>query len=156
MAISAGDTVTVEYTGRLADGTVFDTSREAVAEETGLLEGQPGREYTPLTVEIGAERVIAGFEEALIGLEEGATPTVTIPPEKAYGEWSEDHVREYETGEFREMIGGETPEAGAYIETQDGGIAELVHVDEEVVKVDFNHELAGETLEFDISIVDVN
>jgi len=49
MAIATGDTVTVEFTGRLKDGTVFDTSRESVAEETGLAETQPKRTYDPLT-----------------------------------------------------------------------------------------------------------
>ena len=156
MAIETGDTVTVEYTGKLDDGVVFDTSRETVAEEAGLADAQPEREYGPLTVEIGADSIIEGFEESLIGLEEGANPTITIPPEKGYGEWSEENVREFEAEEFSQMVGGQTPEEGAYIETQEGGIAEITHVDEEVVRVDFNHELTGETLEFDIEVVDVN
>lgn len=54
------------------------------------------------------------------------------------------------------MVGGEAPEEGAYLETENGGLAEVVHVDDAVVKVDFNHSLAGETLEFYIEIVDVN
>jgi len=86
MTIATGDSVTLEYTGRLDDDTVFDTSRQSVAEKTGLAEAQPDREYAPLTVEIGDEQVIEGMEEGLIGLEAGATETLTIPPEKAYGE----------------------------------------------------------------------
>jgi FKBP-type peptidyl-prolyl cis-trans isomerase 2 len=156
MAIKAGDSVTIEYTGRLEDGTVFDTSQESVAEETGLASEQPEREYEPLTVEIGEGRIIEGLEEALIGQESGASPTVAIPPEKAYGPWSEDQLQEYERAEFEEMVGGETPEEGAYLETQDGSLAEVTHVDELVVSDDFNHTLAGETLEFDVDIVDVN
>jgi FKBP-type peptidyl-prolyl cis-trans isomerase 2 len=155
MSISTGDSVTVEYTGRLDDGTVFDTSRESVAEETGLAEEQPDREYGPLTVEIGSGRVIEGIEGALVGQEEGATPTVAVPPEKGYGEWTEDRVEEYDREEFIQMVGGQILEEGAYLETEDGGFAEVVHVDDEVVRVDFNHSLAGETLEFDIEIVDV-
>lgn len=156
MAIATGDSVTVEFTGRLNDGTVFDTSRETVAEETELADAQPDREYSPLTVEIGTGQVIEGLEKALIGLEEGATPTVAIPPEKGYGEWTEEQVREYDVEEFRQMVGGQTPEEGAYLQTQDGNLAEIVRVGEEVVRVDFNHELAGEPLEFDIEIVNVN
>lgn len=155
MAINTGDSVTVEYTGRLADGTVFDTSRESVAEETGLAADQPEREYGPLTVEVGEGRVIEGLEETLIGLEEGDTPTVTVPPEKGYGEWQEDHVREYDAEEFDRLVGGQTPREGDYLETEDGGIAEIVHVGDEVVRVDFNHVLAGETLEFEVEVVDV-
>lgn len=155
MPIGTGDSVTIEYTGRLDDGSVFDSSRESVAEESGLATDQPDREYGPLTFEVGAERVIEGLEEALIGRESGATPTVTVPPEKAYGSWSEEQVREYGREEFEEMVGDDPPEEGAYLETQDGGLAEVSHVDESVVRVDFNHTLAGETLEFDIEIVEV-
>lgn len=154
MAISEGDAVTVEFTGRLDDGTVFDTSRESVAEESGLAEADPDREYQPVTVEVGGGQLIAGLEDSLLGLEAGSTPTVTVPPEQAYGEWSEELVREFEADEFREMAGGR-PTEGAYVETEDGDLAEIVHVDESVVRVDFNHALAGETLEFDLEIVDV-
>lgn len=156
MTIDTGDSVTLEYTGRLTDGTVFDTSREEVATEEGLADTQPEREYGPLTVEVGAERVIEGLEEALIGMEEGDDETVTISPESGYGEWTDEHVREYGTEEFQEMVGGETPEVGSYLETQDGNIAEITHADSETVRVDFNHQLAGETLEFEIEIIDVN
>jgi FKBP-type peptidyl-prolyl cis-trans isomerase 2 len=156
MAIEAGDAVVIEFTGRTADGTVFDTSRESVAEEVGLAEAQPDREFRPLTVEVGAGEVIEGLEDSLVGLEDGDSPTVSIPPEQAYGEWSEEHVHEYDAEEFGAMVGDQTPAAGDFVETQEGGLAEIVHVDDEVVRVDFNHGLAGETLEFDIDIVDVN
>lgn len=155
MAISEGDAVTVEFTGRLDDGTVFDTSRESVAEESGLADADPDRGYSPVTVEVGAGQLIEGLEQALLGLEAGSTPTVSVPPEKGYGEWSEDLVREFQADEFSQMAGGQ-PSAGAYVETEEGDLAEIVHVDDEVVRVDFNHALAGETLEFDLEIVDVD
>lgn len=156
MAITAGDSVTLEYTGRTADGTVFDTSRESVADEAGLADAQSDREFTPITVEVGEEQLIEGLEDALLGLEAGDSPTVEIPPEDAYGEWSEDEVQEYEAEEFAELVGGQTPEEGAYLETQEGGLAQIVHVDDEHVEVDFNHDLAGETLEFDVEIVSID
>lgn len=156
MTIATGDSVTLEYTGRLDDETVFDTSRESVAEEHGLAEAQPDREYTPLTVDVGAEQVIEGMEEGLIGLEVGETTTLTIPPEKAYGERSEENIQEFETDVLREKLGGQTPEEGAYLEAQNGQHGEIIHSDEDVVRVDFNPRLAGETLTFEIEIVDVN
>jgi FKBP-type peptidyl-prolyl cis-trans isomerase 2 len=156
MTIATGDSVTIEYTGRLDDETVFDTSRESVAEEAGLTEAQPDREYAPLTVDVGAEQVIEGMEEGLIGLEDGETATLSIPPEKAYGERSEENVQEFETAELREMLGGETPEEGAYLEARNGRTGEVVHADEEVVRVDFNPRLAGETLTFEVEVVDVS
>lgn len=156
MTITTGDSVTIEYTGRLDDGAVFDTSRESVAEEAGLVETQPEREYNALTIEIGAEQVIDGLEDALVGLEQSDTPTVKIPPEKGYGEWTEERVEEFDADELSEMIGGQTPEEGAYLETQEGELAEILTVEKEVVRVDFNPQLAGETLEFDIEIIDIN
>jgi FKBP-type peptidyl-prolyl cis-trans isomerase 2 len=156
MTIATGDSVTFEYTGRLDDGTVFDTSRLDVAEDAGLADAQPDRDYTPLTVDVGAEQVIEGMEDGLVGLDEGESTTIEIPPEKAYGEWSEQQVQEYDTDELREMLGGETPEEGAYLEAQNGQVGEVVHADEDTVRVDLNHELAGKTLAFDVEIVDVN
>jgi len=156
MSIATGDSVTLEYTGQLDDGTVFDTSREEVAAETGLAEAQPEREYAPLTVEVGAEEVIEGMDKGLVGLEAGETATLSIPPEEAYGEWTEEYVQEFETDELREMLGGQTPEEGAQLEAQNGQRGDVVHVDEDAVRVDFNPDLAGETLEFDVEILEVN
>lgn len=156
MAITAGDTVSVEFTGRLTDGTVFDTSREAVAEESGLAGVQPDREYTPITIEVGAQRVIEGLERALIGVETGTTRTIRVPPKLAYGQRTEDRIREYGAEEFTDAVGGATPEEGAFIQTPDGALGEIVHLDAETVRIDFNHELAGEELEFEIEVLSVN
>ena len=155
MTITTGDDVTFEYTGRLDDGTVFDSSHESVAREAGLVETQPDREYAPLTVEVGSGHVIEGMEEGLIGMAAGETKTIEIPPEKAYGEWSEENVQEFDTDELVEML-GQTPQEGAFLEAQNGQHGEITHVNDEVVRVDFNPDLAGETLEFEIEIVDVN
>ncbi|MFB6303488.1 MAG: peptidylprolyl isomerase [Haloferacaceae archaeon] len=154
MTIDTGDRVTFEYVGRLDDGTVFDTSREAIAEEADLAD-QSDRAYEPLTVEVGAEELIEGLEEALIGLEEGTTTTVTLPPEKAYGEWTEDLVEEFKTEDLREEVAGGQLEEGVYLQGQEGEHGEIVHVDEEVVRVDFNPELADERLAFEIEVLDV-
>jgi len=155
MAISNGDTVTIEYTGRLDDGTVFDTSLESVATEEGLADDQPERDYQPLTVEIGAGRIIEGLEEGLIGMEAGDEDSVTIEPEQAYGERTDDRVVEYDADEFRQMLGGRDPEVGLEIQTEEGLPGEVVDVDDDTVRVDFNHELAGETLTFDVEVVSV-
>lgn len=155
MPISAGDAVTFEFTGRLSDGTVFDTSRESVAAEAGLADAQPDREFAPLTVEVGTGAVIEGLEDALIGLESGGSATVSVPPEQGYGEWHEERVEEFDSEEFNQMVGDQRPAEGDFIETEEGQLAEIVHVGEEVVRIDFNHALAGETLEFDLEIIDV-
>lgn len=156
MTIASGDMVEFEYTGRTDEGSVFDTSDESVAEESGLAASQPDREYTPLTVEVGSGQLIDGLEDALVGLEEGTATTVAVPPEKGYGERSEEQLREYDVAELTQALGGTPPEEGAYLETQDGSQGEVVHVDDEIARLDFNNPLAGETLEFDIEVLSVN
>lgn len=154
MAITNGDSVTIEYTGRLDDGTVFDTSRESVAEEAGLTAHQPDREYEPLTVEVGAGHLIEGLDEALVGMDTGTEATVEIPPEKGYGERSDDRIVDHERAVFEEAMGNEDPEVGMHVRTERGHIGEVRNVDSDTVRVDFNHELAGESLEFEVEVVD--
>lgn len=155
MPIQNGDTVTIEYTGRYEDGSVFDTSREAVAEEAGLTENDDDRTYEPLTAEVGTGEFISGLEEALLGMSEGESTTKTIPPEDAYGEWSEDRVREFGTDEMMAQLGEEVLEPGTAIKTADGSVAEVLSIDDGTIRVDFNHRLAGEPLTFDIEVLDI-
>src|SRR3990167_5719561 len=77
MAVAQGDTVKVNYTGSLEDGTVFDASE---------------RHGGPLQFEVGSGQVIAGFDTAVMGMKPGEQKVITIPPEKAYGNHSEDLV----------------------------------------------------------------
>jgi FKBP-type peptidyl-prolyl cis-trans isomerase 2 len=155
MTIESGDRITFEYTGRLDDGTVFDTSRRSVAEEHGLTEDE-NQSFEALSVEVGTGQLIEGLDEALLGMAEGESQTVTVPPEAGYGEWTEDRVREYETEALSDQLGEAIPESGTYMQTPDGGVAEILSVEADVVRMDFNHRLAGETLEFDVEILDVN
>jgi len=157
MTITDGDDVTIEYVGRLEDQTLFDTSDRALAEETGLAEEHPDRAYEPLTVNVGEGNVIEGLEEALRGLEEGQSTAVRIPPEKAYGRYEESRVAEYDRGAFEEMMGDRELVIGFEVEAKDSGLpGEVSEIRDDSVIVDFNHELAGETLEFEIEVVDVS
>lgn len=155
MTIEVGDSVRIEYTGRLSDGTVFDTSRRSVAEESGLTEDFPEREYGPLAVEIGSERLVEGLDEAIREMQVGESKSVTVPPAKAYGERSDDNVAEFDLEVFDDALQNDDPEEGMHVQTEQGMMGEVVSIDDDVVTVDFNHELAGETLEFDIEVVGV-
>jgi peptidylprolyl isomerase len=73
----------VHYSGKFPGGQVFDTSIESEAKKHGMF--SPARDYKPLQVTLGAGQVIAGFEEALIGMTINEEKEVTLPPEKAYG-----------------------------------------------------------------------
>ncbi|ERH09369.1 MAG: FKBP-type peptidyl-prolyl cis-trans isomerases 2 [halophilic archaeon J07HX64] len=155
MAISHGDSVTLNYVGRLADGEVFDTSDRALAEQEGLLSENPGRMYEPLTLDVGDGSVLPGLQEALLGMEAGQQATVTIPPEQAYGYHTEERIGEYDREAFESMIGDHELTAGFEVEADSGLEGRVVDIGEETVTVDFNHELAGETLTFEIEIIDV-
>ena len=78
-----GDVVSVHYVGKYVGGQVFDTSIESEARKHGLY--SPARDYKPLQVTLGSGQVIAGFEEAIIGMGINEEKEVTLPPEKAYG-----------------------------------------------------------------------
>ncbi|MDZ7851024.1 MAG: FKBP-type peptidyl-prolyl cis-trans isomerase [Halodesulfurarchaeum sp.] len=155
MSIESGDSVTIEYTGKLADGTVFDTSRRSVGEEAGLTESDPDREYEPLSATVGTGEFIEGIDDALLGMEQGESKTVEIPPEKGYGEWTEEHVIEYNIDELGSELGETLPEEGTFIQTGEGSVGEIVDVDADAIRVDFNHRLAGETLTFDIEVLEI-
>lgn len=155
MAITTGDSVTIEYTGRLQDGSVFDTSRESVASEEGLDQNEREHDFTPLTVEVGDGKIIEGLEEALLAMDEGDTEVVEIPPEKGYGERDEERIVEYDTDELQEMLQGTEPSEGMQLQTDQGLPGKVVDVDQGTTRVDFNHELAGAHLEFEVEVVDV-
>ncbi|MFC7072847.1 peptidylprolyl isomerase [Halovenus rubra] len=155
MAITDEDSVTISYTGRLDDGTVFDTSDEDLAREVGLDQENPERDFKPLEVKLGSGRIIEGLSEELIGMTVGDEKTLTIPPEKAYGEYTDERIADYDRGDFEEMIGDRELAEGFNVETEDGLPGEVKEITPDEVVVDFNHELAGETLTFEIEVLDV-
>jgi FKBP-type peptidyl-prolyl cis-trans isomerase 2 len=84
-----GDVVTLEYTGRLEDGRIFETTSRALAEDPTIPKVDwflPRETYPPLRLTLGAGRAIAGLENALYGMRPNETKTVVVPPEEAYGE----------------------------------------------------------------------
>jgi len=151
MKVEAGDSVKFHYVGRFENGEVFDTSYEDVAKENGIYVEE--REYAPLEVTIGAGEIIPGLDEAMIGMEPGEKKKVIVPPEKAYGQPNPELVIDVPAEEFKKA--GLEPEEGLYVMT-DSGMAKIVAVEGDTVKLDFNHPLAGKTLVFEIEIVDVS
>lgn len=135
-----GDTVRVHYTGKLDDGSVFDSSRDG----------------DPLEFTLGAGQVISGFEEAVAGMVPGDTTETEIPPEKGYGARQDDAVVEIPAERLPDDM---DPEVGDRLEAQrqDGQVllVEVVGVGDESVTVDANHPLAGKTLTFEIELVEI-
>ena len=137
----AGDTVVVDYTGTLEDGTKFDSSHDR---------GEP------ITFVLGTGRMIPGFDAAVIGMNVGEKKTVTLPPEEAYGQPRPDLIVTLDRNQFPAdavlTVGQQVPlqnAAGAQF------MATIVDIQPGIVTVDANHELAGKTLIFDIELVSI-
>ena len=134
------DTVKVQYTGKLEDGTVFDSNINRDA----------------LKFEIGQSQVIRGFEEAVIGMNPGDSKTATIPADKAYGPRSEEMVLEVDRDQVPQDM---ELEVGQRLQVpQPAGQPILVTVtqlSEKSVTLDGNHPLAGKDLTFDIQLIEI-
>ena len=146
-----GDRVKVHYTGRLDDGTVFDSSE---ASECG--EDDCGCGSGPMEFTIGAGEVIPGFDAGVIGLSVGESKTVHIPVEEAYGERIEEMVAVVPRGDLPPDM---KPEVGQQLEVtqEDGQIFQVMVVEatDETITIDANHPLAGQPLNFDIKLVEI-
>lgn len=81
--VAAGKTVSMDYTGRLLDGTIFDSSREADAKEAGKYNAQ--RPYEPMTYVVGQQPLIPGWDEGVMGQTEGSDITIVMPSSLGYG-----------------------------------------------------------------------
>jgi len=139
MAVENGKGVVVHYTGRFEDGTVFDTS---------LTEGRE-----PLNVVLGQGSLITGFEKGLLGLNQGDKKTIEINPEEGYGEYLDGLVTVVPSDRVPEGV-----KVGDFLESHsDRGTINVIvtEINEEGVKLDANHPMAGKKLIFDVEVLEV-
>ena len=137
--IQNGDTVKVHYTGRLEDGTVFDSS---------MVEGRD-----PLTATLGQGQLISGFESGLIDMSVGDTKEVQIEPSDAYGEYLPNMEQEVP---LENMPGEVSAGMQLQAQTEMGPIILTVkEVKESTVVLDANHPLAGKKLIFDLELLEI-
>ena len=137
--VASDSTVTVNYTGRLEDGSVFDSS---------MVEGRE-----PLKAQLGQGQLIKGFEDGLVDMEVGETKTVEIPANEAYGEYLEYLIQEVPKSQMPGEVEVGTPLQAS---TQMGPVNFVVkEVKEETVVLDANHPLAGQKLIFELEILGV-
>jgi len=136
----SGDTVRVNYTGRLDDGTIFDTS----------MDGEP------LEFKIGDGQIIPDFEEAVIGMRPGESKTVKILSKRAYGTRQEDLVIVVNRKEIPPNIKPKVDQQ-LRLTHPDGHsfIVVVTDITEDTVTLDANHPLAGNDLTFDIQLVEI-
>ncbi|MBU2639243.1 MAG: peptidylprolyl isomerase [Nanoarchaeota archaeon] len=144
MAVKDGDKVGVEYEGKLENGEVFDSSKH-------------GEHSHPLEFEVGKGQVIKGFDEAVLGMEEGEEKEVTIKPEEGYGPRNEQLVKKFPKDK---LPADQEPKEGMMLAVglPDGRKipARITKVEEKEIEVDLNHPLAGKVLIFKIKVVKIN
>lgn len=137
--VKNGDSVRVHYTGKLEDGTEFDSSRER----------------DPIEFTVGSGNLIPGFEKSVVGMKIGDKKTITVQPEDAYGEKNQELVVEIDKNDFPSDI---TPEVGMplQIKQSDDNVINVMitEITEVSVTIDANHPLAGKALVFDIELVE--
>lgn len=138
--VKSGDKVRVHYTGRLDDGTVFDSSRE--------------RE--PLEFTVGAGEVIKGFEDAVEGMEVGEEREARVVADEAYGDRRDDLMLDLPKGQVPEGL-DITPGMRLELKQADGQAVPVTVADvgDESVTLDANHPLAGQDLNFELELVEI-
>ncbi len=136
-----GDKVKVHYTGRLNDGSEFDSSKDR----------------DPLEFEIGSQQVIPGFENAVLGLKTGESVTVNIPSDDAYGPRVDEMVLKIEKEKLPPDF---NPELGQQFQLpQQNGqnvVVTVTGITDTQIELDANHPLAGKDLTFDIQLVEIS
>ncbi len=133
--------VSVEYTGTLENGEVFDTSKGS----------------KPLEIQMGAGQLIKGFEQALTGMTLNEKKNFTLQPGDAYGHRDEKLKQAFPR---KDVPKGIEPQVGQTIGLHDGNgqqiPATIVDVNDEQVTLDLNHPMAGKALTFAIEVVGIN
>jgi FKBP-type peptidyl-prolyl cis-trans isomerase SlpA len=137
--VTQNSTVTVNYTGKLEDGSIFDTS---------LTEGRE-----PLKAKLGEGQLIPGFESGLIDMSIGENKTIEINPTEAYGDYNNELIVEVPKNNVPENV-----EVGMMLQTfgpMGPSIVKVLEIKDEVVVLDANHPLAGKKLTFELEVVGV-
>ncbi len=137
--IKQGDKVTLHFALKLENGDLID--------------GNFGKQ--PATLVIGDGTLFNGFETSLLGMGVGDIASYSISPDKGFGDHNPDNLQTFKRGQFAGMV----LEEGAVVSFADVAKSELpgviTEIDGDDVTVDFNHPLAGKTIEFDVEIVEV-
>ena len=155
MGVEPGQIAIVHLTGRLVDGPeageVFETTDVDVALEEGIYHDH--RDFKPLEFRVGEGHLISGLDEAVQGMTDGETRTVVLDPAEAYGTVDEDAIVTVPREDIEERS-ETTAQVDELVESNTGEVGWITDVSEDEVTVDFNHELAGKRVEFEIKLLE--
>ena len=137
----SGDRVIVHYSGSLEDGTIFSSTYE---------------EDEPFEFTIGEESVLPSFQNAVIGMKEGETKTISVPPEDGYGEHKREFVLQMERAQAPPDLELELGKR-LQIRLSDGTtrLVTILAITDDSVILDANDPLAGKTLAFEIKLLQI-
>jgi len=150
MAVKIGDFIRLSFTGKLEDGTLFDTTEAQIAKDAKVY--QEGRPYKPVLLIVGRQQAIRGLDEAIIGMSVGQEKDVDIPPEKAFGKKDPDLIKVVKASDFDKDQVSPVPGMVVNVNNQDGIVTSI---GAGRVMVDFNHPLSGRDLKYHIKLVEV-
>ncbi len=146
--LQPGDFVRVAYTARtVEEGTLVDTTDPEVAEEEGI--DEQGGEFAPVTIVLGEGQIFEAVEDEIFGEEPGVSGTVSISPGEAFGEYDPDAVETVSADKIDED--DRYPGAHVHIDGRHGYISTIIGGR---ARVDFNHPLAGEEIEYEYEILE--
>ena len=149
IAMQKGDFVEIEYVGRIKEsGEIFDLTDEELAKKAKIYNSD--YKYGPLVVVVGAGHVLPGIDEKLETMDQDSEEKFEIPPEKAFGKRLQDRIKLFSLEEFRKQK--VVPVVGQHITFYNGVRGKVISVSSGRVKVDFNHPLAGKTLDYQLKI----
>jgi FKBP-type peptidyl-prolyl cis-trans isomerase 2 len=134
-----------DYTARLEDGSVIDTTVKEIGEKNGMK-----APFSPMTVLLGEDKVLKGLEEALLEMKEGEEKKFTMPPEKAFGKREPGLVKIIPVAQFRAQGMNPYPGLTFTVEEMKGKVQS---VSGGRVRVDFNSEFAGQTLDYTVKVL---
>jgi len=138
--VKSGDTVKINYKVSLEDGLVVDSSTVDA----------------PLQFTIGSGQIIPGVENAVLGMKVGDADTVTVIPEEAYGPRRDEMIGQVKRTDFPPEIELEIGRQLSMPQPNGGFLpVKIVAMDDSMVTLDANHPLAGETLTFELELIEI-
>ncbi|MDR2966870.1 MAG: peptidylprolyl isomerase [Methanobacteriaceae archaeon] len=151
MAIKNGDFIKLEFTGKIKEtGDIFDTTNEEVAKEANI--HVENKDYGSIPIVVGGNHLLKAIDKAVIDMGEGESKKVDVSPENGFGERDPKQIQLIPMKEFKRQ--GMKPYVGMEI-TSEGHKGRILTINGGRIKVDFNHDLAGKNLEYDLVISEI-
>jgi len=157
--VAKGDFVLVKITGKTQKGTIFRVSSEDDAKKSGIYEEEKAKQgyYTPEFVIVGKPGFLnEGLTETVEKLNFFEKKSVRIPPIKAFGKRDPQKIERIGINKFRKLNDGKNPEYGQdFVKKGTGQRGTVIRVDQGKVVVDYNHPLAGQSIDYNVEVIDL-